>query len=87
MCSFEREINKVIRSVIFFKQKLKADDLGNIEEERGADTLKLTDEVIDEIQSRFAGISIDEARKIIFEVTNELVTELKVTKEPLRLRF
>lgn len=32
---------------------------------------------MEEIHSKFEGLSLDEAKKIIFEVTNELITDLK----------
>jgi hypothetical protein len=37
--------------------------------------------VIEEIQSRFGDLSIDEAKRIIYEVTNEVVSGLKVNNK------
>lgn len=40
--------------------------------------IELSDPIIKEIQSRFGDISIEEAKRIIIEVTDELVINLKV---------
>lgn len=42
------------------------------------ENIVLPDEVLAQINDKFEGLSLDEAKKIIFEVTNEMVTELKV---------
>lgn len=41
--------------------------------------MALSEDVIEEIRSRFGDLSIDDARRIIYEVTNEVVAGLKVT--------
>lgn len=51
----------------------------NIEEEdEEEDNLELNDQVIKEINDRFGNISIDEAKRIIIEVTEEFVSNLRV---------
>ena len=41
------------------------------------ESIQLTQEVIEEIRSRFSDLSLEEAKRIIFEVTNDLVSGLK----------
>lgn len=36
--------------------------------------------VEDEIRSKFEGLTIDEAKQVIFEVTNEIISDLKVCR-------
>ena len=51
-------------------------------------SMQLSDEVVAQIHDKFSGITIDEAKRVIFDVTNELVNELKVsTKTTLLLRL
>lgn len=41
------------------------------------ENMVLSEEVVAQIQQKFGGLSVEEAKRIIFEVTNELVNELK----------
>ncbi|RNA24087.1 hypothetical protein BpHYR1_008910 [Brachionus plicatilis] len=41
------------------------------------ENIVLSDEVLEQIHDKFEGLGLDEARNIIFQITNELVTELK----------
>jgi hypothetical protein len=49
--------------------------------------MQLNEEVIQEIHEKFSDLSIEDAKKIIFEVTNELITDLKVNNVGLFLKF
>ena len=40
--------------------------------------MQLSEEVVAQIHDKFSRLSIEDAKRIIFEVTNELVNELKV---------
>lgn len=44
------------------------------------DSLQLNEQVVEEIRNRFGDVSIEEVKRIIIEVTNEVVSDLKVTK-------
>lgn len=48
------------------------------EELEKPENIVLSEEIQAEIHDKFEGLGLDEAKKIIFEVTNELVAELKV---------
>ena len=39
--------------------------------------MEISNEVIDQIHKKFSAISIEDARRIILETTNELVSDLK----------
>ena len=66
---------------LFYNEKIqpKKAKSGTVQEEDEDNDLDLTQEVIDKIQEKFSGLSIDDARKIIVEITNELVTDLKAS--------
>ncbi len=49
--------------------------------------MKLSDEVVAQIHDKFSGITIDEAKRVIFDVTNELVNELKVSAKTTFFRL
>jgi hypothetical protein len=42
------------------------------------ENIQLNQEIIEQITKKFEGISIEDAKKIIFQVTNEIVADLKV---------
>lgn len=66
--------------IIFnFFVKPKKFKSGTVQEENEDldNDFEITNEVIDQIHQKFNGISIEDARKIILETTNELVTDLK----------
>lgn len=48
------------------------------------DSLQLNEQVVEEIRNRFGDVSIEEVKRIIIEVTNEVVSDLKVTKNNLK---
>jgi len=47
--------------------------------------MQLSDEVVAQIHDKFSRLNIEDAKRIIFEVTNELVSELKVRRKSLFL--
>jgi hypothetical protein len=46
-----------------------------------AENIDLKPEVIEQIHAKFEGLSIDEAKQVIFEVTNDLIADLKVSNK------
>ncbi|CAF0817967.1 unnamed protein product [Brachionus calyciflorus] len=67
---------------IYNKYILKIPDEPTEEEKKrkeleNPDNIELPDEVVEQIHDKFEGLTLDDAKKIIFEVTNELVNELK----------
>ena len=69
---------------MYNKYVLKIDDekkakSGTVQEESGDldNDLEISNEVIDQIHKKFSAISIEDARRIILETTNELVSDLK----------
>ncbi len=42
------------------------------------DNIQLNQDVIEQITKKFDGISIEDAKKIIYQVTHELIVDLKV---------
>lgn len=69
---------------MYSKYVLKIDDepkkakSGTVQEEEEDNDFEITQEVIDQIHKKFSGVSIEDARKIILEITSDMVTELKV---------
>ena len=69
---------------MYNKYVLKIDDekkakSGTVQEESWDldNDLEISNEVIDQIHKKFSAISIEDARRIILETTNELVSDLK----------
>lgn len=46
--------------------------------ERVIEAMDSNKELVDELQKRFEGISVEDAKRIILEVTNDLLADLKV---------
>jgi hypothetical protein len=69
---------------MYSKYVLKIDDepkkakTGTVQEEDEDNDFEITNEVIEEIHKKFIGVAIEDAKKIILEITTELVTDLKV---------
>jgi hypothetical protein len=41
------------------------------------ENIEITREVVEEINTKFSDVTLEDAQKIIFEVTNELIADLK----------
>ncbi len=77
-------LDEAIPLKMYNKYVLKIDDekkakSGTVQEESGDldNDLEISNEVIDQIHKKFSAISIEDARRIILETTNELVSDLK----------
>jgi formylmethanofuran dehydrogenase subunit E-like metal-binding protein len=70
------KLNKVL-VVKFEKPKVTEQEEEGMKE---IDSLQLNEQVVEEIRNRFGDVSIEEVKRIIIEVTNEVVSDLKVTK-------
>jgi hypothetical protein len=71
-------LDEAMSEKIYRKYILKIDD--DVKEEIESDkaeNIDLKQEVIDQIHSKFQGLSIEEAKQVIFEVTNEIIADLK----------
>ncbi len=42
---------------------------------------ELKSELVEQIHQKFSGLTIEDAKKIIFQVTNSMVADLKVRKK------
>ncbi len=78
-------LDEAMPDKMYSKYILKIDDefkkakTGTVQEEDEDNDFEITNEVIEEIHKKFTGVAIDDAKKIILEITTELVTDLKVT--------
>ncbi len=77
-------LDEAIPLKMYNKYVLKIDDekkakSDTVQEESGDldNDLEISNEVIDQIHKKFSAISIEDARRIILETTNELVSDLK----------
>ena len=64
----------------FYHFKPTPEELAKLALEK-PENMQLNEEVITQIHQKFQGLSIEDAKKIIFEVTSELVNDLKVKKD------
>ena len=71
-------LDEAMPEKIYKKYILKIEDEIKDDDFEKAENIELKQEVIDQIHSRFEGVSIEDAKQIIFEVTNEIITDLKV---------
>lgn len=72
----EQTYNKYVLKIDDDEEKIGHKSGTVIEEDENQD-FEIKQELIDQISEKFSGLSIEDARKIIFEVTNEMVTDLK----------
>lgn len=78
----ENQFNKYILKI---PDEPTPEELERLELEK-PENIQVPDKVIEQIHSKFDGLSLEEAKRIIFEVTNELVTDLKVFISKIKIK-
>lgn len=71
-------LDEAMSEKIYRKYVLKIDDDVKLDDSDKAENIDLKPEVIEQIHAKFEGLSIDEAKQVIFEVTNDLIADLKI---------